>query len=80
MRPSRNGFKAPANLVERKQKAPGDPEKGSVKAELALLFALGDPGKGAQIGETLDDRSQRETLDVIVGRASRRDSRRRGLD
>jgi hypothetical protein len=69
--PSRNGFEAPApaNLVERKQKAPGDPEKGSVKAELALLFALRDPGKGAQIGETLDDRSQGETLDVIVGGA-----------
>jgi hypothetical protein len=81
MRPSRNGFEAPANLVERKQNAPGDREIGSVKAELALLFALRDPGKGAQIGKTLDDRSQGETLDVIVGRrASRRDSRRRGID
>jgi len=43
MRPGRYGFEAPANLVERKQKGPGDPEIGSVKAELALLFALGMP-------------------------------------
>jgi hypothetical protein len=81
MRPSRNGVKAPANLVERKQKARGDRELGSVKAELALLFALRDPGKGAQIGEALDDRSQGKALDVIVGRRpSRRGSRRRGFD
>jgi hypothetical protein len=75
MRPGRNGFEAPADVVERKQNAPGDPEIGSVKSELALLFALRDPGKGAQIGD------QGETLDVIVGRrTSRRDSRRRGID
>ena len=57
------------------------PEIGSVKDELALLFALGNPWEGAQIGETLDDRSQGETLDVIIERrASRLDSRRRGID
>ena len=56
------------NLVERKQNAAEDPEIGSVKDELALLFALGNPWEGAQIGETLDDRSQGETLDVMVER------------
>ena len=81
MRRGRYRFEAPAGLVECKQRAPGDAEIGSVKAELALLFALGDPGKGAQIGETLDDRSQGQTLDVLVERcASRPNSRCRGID
>ncbi len=81
MRPSRNGFEAPANPVEREQCSHGDAEVGSVQAELALPVVLGNPWKGAQIGETLDDRGQGETLDVIVERrASRLDSRRRGLD
>ena len=81
MRPRRNGFEAPAYPVERKQRAPGDAEIGSVKAELALLLALGNPWKGAQIGETLDNGSQGETLDVIVERGSSRlNSRRRGID
>jgi hypothetical protein len=31
MRPSRNGFEAPANLVERQQNAPGDPESGEAR-------------------------------------------------
>ena len=81
MRPRRNGFEAPAYPAERKQRASGDAEIGSVKAELTLLLALGNPWKGAQICETLDNRSQGETLDVIVERGSSRlDSRRRGID
>ena len=72
---------APANPVEREQRARRDAEIGSVKDELALPFALGNPWEGAQIGETLDDRSQGETLDVVIGRrASRLDSRRCGTD
>jgi hypothetical protein len=74
-------FEAPANPVEREQRARRDAEIGSVKDELALPFALGNPWEGAQIGETLDDRSQGETLDVVIGRrASRLDSRRCGTD
>ena len=81
MRPRRNGFEAPANPIEREQRARGDAEVGSMKAELALLFAPGNPWEGAQIGETLDDRGQGETLDVIVERrATWRYSRRRGVD
>ena len=81
MRARRYGFEAPANPVEREQCARGYPEIGSVQDELALLFTLGNPWEGAQIGETLDDRGQGQTLDVIVERrASRLDSRRRVLD
>lgn len=43
-----------------------------MKAELAKLLALGNPREGAQFGETLDDRSQGETLDVIVERRASR--------
>ena len=81
MRPRRNGFETAANPIEREQRAPGDAEIGSVKAELALLFAPGNPWKGAQIDETVDDRSQSETFDVIVERGSSRlNSCRRGFD
>jgi hypothetical protein len=65
MRPGRYGFEAPANPIEREQRTRRDAEIRSVKTELALLFALGNPWEGAQIGETLDDRGQGETLDVI---------------
>ena len=76
-----NNFEAPARLIKCEQSALRNPKIGTVKTELALPFTFLDPWKTAQIGKTLDDRSQRQTLDIIFERrASGSDSRCCGAD
>src|ERR1700730_10325380 len=63
MRPGRYGFEAPANPVEREQRARGDAEISSVKAELALLFALGKHWKARKLARP---KSPGESIEAVV--------------